>query len=90
LPVPPTPLLGRQQDIAAISQLVSPSGGAARVLTLIGPGGVGKTRVALVPPVRRMRAAAGLTQEGLAERAGLSVRGIYDLERGARRVPHPD
>src|SRR5215831_15341038 len=34
--VPPTPLLGRQQDIATIRQLVSPSGGAARLLTLIG------------------------------------------------------
>src|SRR5262249_14732023 len=45
--VPPTPLLGRQQAIAAVSQLVSPSGGAARLVTLIGPGGVGKTRVAL-------------------------------------------
>ena len=44
--VPPTPLLGREQDIAAVSHLVSPSGGAARLLTLIGPGGVGKTRVA--------------------------------------------
>ncbi|MBV9169049.1 MAG: helix-turn-helix domain-containing protein, partial [Chloroflexi bacterium] len=45
--VPPTPLFGRQQDIAALIQLVSPSGGAARLVTLIGPGGVGKTRVAL-------------------------------------------
>jgi predicted ATPase/transcriptional regulator with XRE-family HTH domain len=45
--VPPTPLLGRQQDIAAVSQLVSPPDGAARLVTLIGPGGVGKTRVAL-------------------------------------------
>src|SRR5215471_7547792 len=40
--VPPTPLLGRQPDIAAVSQLVSPSSGAARLVTLIGPGGVGK------------------------------------------------
>jgi len=45
--VPLTPLLGRQQDIAAVSELASPSGGAARLVTLIGPGGVGKTRVAL-------------------------------------------
>jgi len=30
---------------------------------------------------------AGLTQEELAERAGLSVRGISDLERGSRHVP---
>jgi predicted ATPase/DNA-binding XRE family transcriptional regulator len=34
------------------------------------------------------RRAAGLTQEALAERAGLSVRGVSDLERGARRAPH--
>src|SRR5918912_3513236 len=33
------------------------------------------------------RRAAGLTQEALAERAGLSVRGVSDLERGARRAP---
>jgi predicted ATPase/DNA-binding XRE family transcriptional regulator len=33
--------------------------------------------------------AAGLSQEELAERAGLSRRGISDLERGARRSPHP-
>jgi predicted ATPase len=31
--------------------------------------------------------AAGLTQEELAEQAGLSVRAISDLERGARHVP---
>jgi predicted ATPase/transcriptional regulator with XRE-family HTH domain len=45
--LPPTPLLGRQEEVAAVSHLVSPSGGAARLVTLIGPGGVGKTRVAL-------------------------------------------
>ncbi|MBV9599221.1 MAG: hypothetical protein JOZ87_20450 [Chloroflexi bacterium] len=43
---PPTPLLGRERDIAAVSQLVSPSGGAARLVTLIGPCGVGNTRLA--------------------------------------------
>ena len=32
--------------------------------------------------------AAGWTQAQLAERAGLSKRGINDLERGARRTPH--
>ena len=36
----------------------------------------------------RLRVSAALSQEALAERAGLSVRGISDLERGARRVPH--
>jgi non-specific serine/threonine protein kinase len=37
----------------------------------------------------RLRAAAGFSQEELGQRAGLSQRGISDLERGRRRVPHP-
>src|SRR5215471_3618253 len=37
--------------------------------------------------LRRYRLAAGLTQERLADLAGLSVRGLSDLERGARHVP---
>src|SRR5206468_3909299 len=37
--------------------------------------------------LRRLRIVAGLTQEALAEQAGLSARGIADLERGARRFP---
>ena len=37
--------------------------------------------------LRWHRLAAGLTQEELAEEAGLSVRGLSDLERGARRAP---
>src|SRR5690242_20215175 len=40
--------------------------------------------------LQRYRALAGLSQEELAERAGLSRRGISDLERGARRSPRPD
>src|SRR5215204_1283086 len=38
--------------------------------------------------LRRHRVAAGLSQEALAERAGLSARAISDLERGARRAPY--
>ncbi len=37
--------------------------------------------------LKRCRLAAGLSQEELAERAGLSARGISDLERGIRRAP---
>ena len=40
--------------------------------------------------LRRLRMAAGLTQEELAEQSGLSVRGISDLERGRRTNPHYD
>jgi predicted ATPase/transcriptional regulator with XRE-family HTH domain len=39
--------------------------------------------------LRRRRLAAGLSQDALAERAGLSKRGISDLERGLRS-PRPD
>ena len=37
--------------------------------------------------LRRYRVAAGLSQEALAERAGLSLRGVSDLERGLSRAP---
>lgn len=39
--------------------------------------------------LRRLREAAGLTQEELAERAGLTAKGISALERGDRRQPYP-
>jgi DNA-binding XRE family transcriptional regulator len=38
--------------------------------------------------LRHYRTLAGLSQEELAEQAGLSRRGISDLERGVRRTPH--
>src|SRR5215204_5570393 len=40
--------------------------------------------------LRRYRVAAGLTQEALAERAGVSTRGVSDLERGAHGLPRKD
>ena len=40
--------------------------------------------------LRHHRAAAGLTQEELAARAGLSVDAISTLERGARRRPRKE
>ena len=40
--------------------------------------------------LREFRIAARLSQETLAERAGLSAGGISVLERGTRRAPHRD
>ena len=39
--------------------------------------------------LHRYRAAASLSQEALAERAGLSARAISDLERGVKQAPRP-
>ena len=38
--------------------------------------------------LKRYRLAAGLTQEALAERAGMSVQAVSALERGVRRKPY--
>jgi predicted ATPase/DNA-binding SARP family transcriptional activator len=42
-PVPPAPLIGRKHDLAALDAALA----AARVVTVSGPGGVGKTRLAI-------------------------------------------
>lgn len=45
LPIMPTPLLGRERDLSAVcGLLLAPEG---RLVTLLGPGGTGKTRLAL-------------------------------------------
>ena len=40
--------------------------------------------------LRRLRAGAGLTQEELAEAAGISPRSVSDLERGINRTARKD
>jgi predicted ATPase/DNA-binding XRE family transcriptional regulator len=58
LPVPPTMLLGRDADVTTLRQWLAES--AARLITLTGPGGVGKTRLAL--ELARVIATEGTTR----------------------------
>jgi predicted ATPase/DNA-binding SARP family transcriptional activator len=75
LPVPLTSLVGREPDLAAVGGLL----GGARLVTLTGPGGSGKTRLALEAAAR----AAGRFEDGV-WLAGLA--GIASAELVAPRV----
>jgi predicted ATPase/DNA-binding SARP family transcriptional activator/Tfp pilus assembly protein PilF len=45
LPAPSTPFVGREQELAQLAQLLADP--ECRLLALVGPGGIGKTRLAL-------------------------------------------
>src|SRR4051812_30121180 len=57
LPSSPTPLIGRDEDIDDIVQLVE--SGEARLVTLTGPGGAGKTRLAVAVAEQLSKGADG-------------------------------
>ncbi|MBI5959117.1 MAG: AAA family ATPase [Chloroflexi bacterium] len=52
LPVPTTPFIGRKNELVELSTLVRNP--ACRLLTLVGPGGIGKTRLALEVAARHL------------------------------------
>jgi predicted ATPase/transcriptional regulator with XRE-family HTH domain len=45
LPAPPTPMVGRENDVDAVCELVR--GGPGGIVVITGPGGIGKTRLAI-------------------------------------------
>jgi predicted ATPase/DNA-binding XRE family transcriptional regulator len=47
LPIRATPLVGRQTEVAQIKRMLDPHASGVRLLTLVGPGGIGKTRLAI-------------------------------------------
>jgi len=56
LPPQPTPFVGREEELAQLAaQLADP---ACRLLTLVGPGGIGKTRLALQAAAEQVEAFA--------------------------------
>ena len=96
LPLPPTALLGREADVTTLRTWLADS--AARLITLIGPGGAGKTRLALelaraiaeegatrvaFAPLAAIRD-SGLAASAVAEALGLADISASDLPRRVR------
>jgi len=70
LPVPPTPFVGRGRELGELHRLMD----RARLVTLTGPGGAGKTRLALELArvrARRLRDGAWLADLGTLRQPGL-------------------
>jgi predicted ATPase/DNA-binding SARP family transcriptional activator len=70
-PTPPTPLIGRRRLVEQACQMLE---GGVRLLTLTGPGGVGKTRLA----IEIVDAAGGAFEDGV---AWTSLASLRDAER---------
>jgi predicted ATPase/DNA-binding SARP family transcriptional activator len=89
LPVPPTPLVGRRLELAAVSALFRDEG--ARLVTLTGPGGTGKTRLglavahALEPELRNGALFVSLAPVSSPELVVPSIAEALEVREGGRR-----
>jgi predicted ATPase/class 3 adenylate cyclase/DNA-binding CsgD family transcriptional regulator len=85
LPIQLTPLIGREDDVAALGRLV----GDERLVTLTGSGGVGKTRLALAVSAEVVEQFPGgvwlVELAGVSDRAGVGPTVLAAL--GAHQVP---
>ncbi len=90
LPVPPTPLVGRRLELAAVSALFRDEG--ARLVTLTGPGGTGKTRLAveiahaLEPELRDGALFVSLAQISSADLLVPTIAETLDVREGGRQL----
>ena len=89
LPASATPLVGRRQEIEAIRRLLT---GEARLVTVTGPGGAGKTRVGtqvaleLAPSFRDGAVFVGLGALRDPELVGAGIATALAVEAGAREM----
>ncbi|HEX9440456.1 MAG TPA: AAA family ATPase, partial [Roseiflexaceae bacterium] len=65
LPTPLTSFIGREQELAALHELIGRPDSGVRLLTLTGPGGTGKTRLGLEAAKRLLRDAPDLFPNGI-------------------------
>jgi len=85
VPIPATPTIGRHRDIEQILGLFE----RARTVTLLGPGGVGKTRLAVEVALRRAPAPACFVDLTKVRQAEL-VAGLIAGELGVHNSSSPD
>jgi predicted ATPase/DNA-binding SARP family transcriptional activator len=90
LPAPPTPLVGRRLELAAVGALFRDEG--VRLVTLTGPGGTGKTRLglavahALEPELRDGALFVNLAPISSPELLVPAIAQALDVREGSRRL----
>lgn len=87
LPVAPTPLVGRQEDVERARALLARED--VRIVTVSGPGGIGKSRVALEVAEREAASGRTVVWAGLSELADASLAPVAVLQAlGIREQPN--
>ena len=76
-------------QVGVVCYAVGPDHSAPQFSEAINAGraAIGETNTSFGDRLRRLRSTAGLSQEELAERSGVSRNGISDLERGLSQTP---